>query len=340
MFGGAGYGQVGVGELNDLWQYSPTTGQWTWVGGTSTAYSGGAPSGNPGTQGVAAPTNLPSARDSAATWHDKSDNFWLFGGLTTTPSNMSPTGPGLLADLWEYTMQSGEWTYFGGAFTPTVNGSAAGVYGTQGVAAAGNIPTPRAGAATWTDAEGNLWLFGGSFATGGGITGTPFLNDLWKLDPATQLWAWMSGSSNPGSDVSLSSPQGGGTYGSEGTPAAANVPGQRTLSGTWTDGNGNLWLFGGVTPGMNPDVCCTTSNDLWSYDISSGQWTWVSGSMVNGSTPSGTYGTQGAADVDNTPGGRSSPVTFTDGNGNFWLFGGSDWTAARNDVWRFEPANR
>ena len=36
-----------------------------------------------------------------------------------------------------------------------------------------------------------------------------------------------------------------GTYGSLGTPAPGNVPGARSGSVSWTDGNGNLWLFGG-----------------------------------------------------------------------------------------------
>ena len=39
-----------------------------------------------------------------------------------------------------------------------------GVYGTLGIAAAGNIPGARDSAATWTDSNGNFWLFGGEGA--------------------------------------------------------------------------------------------------------------------------------------------------------------------------------
>ena len=38
-------------------------------------------------------------------------------------------------------------------------------------------------AVSWVDGTGNLWLFGG---IGG-------LNDLWEYNPATNLWAWISG---------------------------------------------------------------------------------------------------------------------------------------------------
>jgi hypothetical protein len=48
--------------------------------------------------------------------------------------------------------------WFGGSNAP----GASGVYGTQGVAAATNVPRARDGGVTWTDSNGNLWLFGGS----------------------------------------------------------------------------------------------------------------------------------------------------------------------------------
>ena len=48
-------------------------------------------------------------------------------------------------------------TWVGGSNTP----GASGVYGTQGVAAATNVPRARDGGVTWTDSSGNLWLFGG-----------------------------------------------------------------------------------------------------------------------------------------------------------------------------------
>src|SRR4029077_5819335 len=75
LFGGAGYDATGAyGALNDLWKYS--AGEWTWMSGATTTHQ----SGTYGTQGTAAPGNVPGARGSAVTWTDKSGNFWLFGG--------------------------------------------------------------------------------------------------------------------------------------------------------------------------------------------------------------------------------------------------------------------
>jgi hypothetical protein len=47
-------------------------------------------------------------------------------------------------------------TWVSGSSTPDTSG----VYGIQGVAAATNMPGSRDGALTWTDAGGNLWVFG------------------------------------------------------------------------------------------------------------------------------------------------------------------------------------
>jgi Galactose oxidase, central domain len=83
--------------------------------------------------------------------------------------------------------QAGEWAWLGGGgYTPT------GVYGTLGVPAAGNVPGGRMGAVGWTDATGNLWLFGGHGFDSAGTKGE--LNDLWEFNPATREWAWMGGS--------------------------------------------------------------------------------------------------------------------------------------------------
>ena len=52
-----------------------------------------------------------------------------------------------------------------------------------------------------------------------------------------------------------------GVYGTMGVPDAANVPGGRSNSVSWTDSTGNLWFFGGWDCGMS------NYNDLWRYEI-------------------------------------------------------------------------
>ncbi len=56
------------------------------------------------------------------------------------------------------------------------NENQTGVYGTPG------IPGGRYGAATWTDASGNLWMFGGN---GNSATSRGLLNDLWEFNAST-----------------------------------------------------------------------------------------------------------------------------------------------------------
>jgi hypothetical protein len=51
----------------------------------------------------------------------------------------------------------------------------------------------------------------------------------------TNEWTWMNGTKTPDPSV----------YGTLGTPAAKNMPGNRSAAVSWTDNNGNLWLFGG-----------------------------------------------------------------------------------------------
>ena len=145
----------------------------------------------------------------------------------------------------------------------------AGVYGTLGQPATSNAPGERTGAVTWTDASGNLWLFGGDGYTQ--LVPQSYaedLNDLWEYNVATHEWTWMSGSSSVGTN---------GVYGTLGQPAAKNVPGARQGAIGWTDASGNLWLFGGngydaTSAGYG------TLGDLWEYMPSTGEWTWQGGS--------------------------------------------------------------
>ena len=116
--------------------------------------------------------------------------------------------------------------------------SAHGTYGVLGQPATGNIPGSRWSAATWTDANGNLWLFGGQGYDASDPEG--ILNDLWEFNPSTNQWAWMGGSSTLNcADVPQKYCHQPGVYGTMGDPAAANIPGSRMLSFSWRDVKGN-----------------------------------------------------------------------------------------------------
>jgi N-acetylneuraminic acid mutarotase len=294
---------------------SITAGLWTWESGSQVGNAVGVY----GTQGSAAAANVPGAREAAVSWIDSSGNLWLLGG---TGTDSAGTSGGKLNDLWQYSLSTDLWTWMGGSNIEGANG----VYGTKGVAAAGNGPGARDSAVSWTDTAGNLWLFGGT-------PGFPqSFNDLWRYSPSTNLWTWMSGSQSFNSN---------GVYGIQGTAAAGNAPGARTTAVTWTDKAGNLWLFGGAgfdSTGTNGDL-----NDLWRYSPTTNLWTWMSGS--NTAAASGVYGTLGTAAAGNVPGARAMAVSWTDSAGDLWLFGGFGNGPAQNpavgplnDLWRYSPS--
>src|SRR5574341_498235 len=95
---------------------------------------------------------------------------------------------------------------------------------------------------------------------------------------------------------------------------------------SWIDGSGNLWLFGGE--GVDSAGRWGDLNDLWKFDGTN--WTWISGSdTIIYPFQGGVYGTKGTASPSNVPGGRFGAVSWIDGSGNFWLFGGYGYDTSR-----------
>jgi len=318
LFGGDGLDSTGVyssdaGELNDLWRFDPTTSEWTWVSGSDIRFQ----SGTYGTKGTGDPSNVPGARHWAVSWLDSSGNLWLFGGLGYD----SAGNASVLNDLWKYDLTSSEWTWISGSNIRDQLPN----YGTKGTADPSNVPGARQGAVSWFDPSGNLWLFGGLGVDSAGNWG--WLNDLWRFDPATLDWTWVSGS-NVGMQV--------GSYGTRNKPAPSNVPGSRVWAVSWPDSSGKLWLFGGL--GYD-SVGGGTLNDLWQFDTTTLTWTWVSGSSSNGQA--GAYGTKGIPSPSNVPGARQQAATWIDSQRNLWLFGGDGydsipWVGQLNDLWKFD----
>jgi N-acetylneuraminic acid mutarotase len=205
--------------------------------------------------------------------------------------------------------------------------NAKGDYGTLGTASASNMPGARGDSASWIDASGNLWLFGGAGIDSNGTS--RLLNDLWEFNPTAKAWTWVSGSSTGNAT---------GVYGTLGAASATNTPGARNGPVSWIDGSGNLWLFGGDgfdSTGTGGGIG-TSLNDLWMFSPTAKEWTWVSGSNLENAA--GTYGTLGAASASNVPGSRYSAVSWIDGGGNLWLFGGqTGYSGNLNDLWEYQP---
>jgi len=224
--------------------------------------------------------------------------------------------------------QSGEWGWMGGSDLAPYAG-VPGVYGKQGTPATGNIPGSRYASSAWTGADGHLWLLGGASADAGAFI---VLNDLWEFNPATNEWAWIGGSQTAGQS---------GVYLTLGKPDTGNIVGARTGASTWTDSSGHLWLFGGY--GVDGKGVSGYLNDLWEFNPTANEWTWISGSSTVGSGygQRGVYGSLGKATAGNTPGGRSTASSWIDSSGHLWLFGGYGFDATGNrnflnDVWEFD----
>jgi N-acetylneuraminic acid mutarotase len=349
LFGGVS-GEGPYERFNDLWRYDSSTGEWTWIGGQT---SPNAPSVY-GTLGTPSAANFPGARDGAVAWTDHNGNLWLFGGEEDDGGgNFS-----VLNDTWEFNPTTKLWTWVAGSSTTTgncfadnqiQNCAAPGTYGTRATFAAGNAPPGRKSASVWTDSGGNLWL------TGGWGYDVPnktqyFYNDLWEFDPSRGQWRWMGGSSTTAGSYCVSNsnfdyPWCGqaGIYGTLGTAASINGPGGRTAPNTWTDKGGNLWLFGGE--GFDTNGGFSDLNDVWKFDPATDEWVWMGGSSVIPGyydTQTGVYGTVGTPSPDNIPAVRWNSVSWTDGSGNLWLFGGlRTWASAQmfmDDLWRFDPS--
>lgn len=357
LFAGDGFDADGnLGDLNDLWEFNPATKEWTWMGGTNTIGSNGGRPGVYGTPGIAAAANIPGSRDSAASWIDRSGLLWIYGG-----EGLDSQGDyGQLNDLWEFDPSINEWAWMGGSSTlpaacapSTTNNGLCGwpaLYGPLGVPSPGISPGSRVAPLSWTDDDGNFWLFGGIGSVYWESRDFSEINqyDLWELNPSTEQWAWMSGNSTSicGESTSELNWCGqDGVYGDQGTPAIANIPPSRSNGTTWIDTSGNLWLFGGAqsttTFGDGGGLC----NDVWVFQPAANEWAWMNGTNsapYSCSYTPGTYGVKGKPAPANTPSGRFGTASWTDSSGNFWAFGGLGGTtgisqADLNDLWIYQP---
>lgn len=319
---------------NDLWKYTPATNEWTWIKGDSTYNR------TPvfGTQGVPADSCTPGGRSHAAVWTDAAGNIWLFGGINESYSSSYINYP--MGDLWKYTPSINQWTWISGSrdvysqYT-AINNDPATIH-----------PGARFASGNWTDTAGNFWLFGGQGNAAYGLLFYDYgtrgkQNDLWKYSPATGLWTFIKGGmyTNP-SGNNTSRP---GEYGTKGVASSNNFPGGRSGSANWTDTQGNFWLYGGATDiDGSRGITEAYLSDLWRYQPSTGNWTWMSGDKTF--YQPGLFGTIGVAAAGNKPGASRYANSWTDNTGNLYLFGGSrDTIDSRvsngyrffNDTWKY-----
>lgn len=270
-----------------------------------------------GVQGVPDPANHPGGRWSPVGWSDPAGNIWAFGGYGWNYT----VGTQFFSDLWKFDPAIGQWASMEAPSSPAE-------FGTLGVPNPANAPGFRWRACGASDADGNLWLFGGTSGYS-----SPFYGDLWRYDTATGDWTWMGGDEVPDRY---------GAYGTLGVPDPGNRPGGRQYPVGWTDAGGNFWTFGGY--GYSSASPYQRLNDVWKFDVTLNQWSWEGGSSTG--YQAGVYGTPGVSSPGIYPGARWEASGAGDAAGNLWVFGGygeSDTTNGSGylaDLWKFDTTSK
>lgn len=298
FFGG---GTQGGGRHCGLWKYDATLGQWAWVDGVDAE-----PYGVMGTQGVASAANQPQGKRLGAAWTGNDGTLWMFGGSDGYI-------PGITNNVWRYQPATNQWTWMKGSNQTDFMDP--GSWGTVGVSAASNRPSPRNAVTTrWVDDNGDFWFFGGYV---GNIWG-----DMWRYSVADNNWTWMSGSSAPFAPA---------VYGTQGVGSTANRPKARHMASSWKTADGKFWLYGGCSGSGTSDW-----NDMWSFDPVTLEWTWWSGTTTADDV--GDYPAACSASATSTPTARWAATQWVDQDNNLWLFGGvgsENPTEAYSDLWKY-----
>ncbi|MBL7698186.1 MAG: hypothetical protein JNK79_08515, partial [Chitinophagaceae bacterium] len=332
MYGGRA--QNRIGNLADLWKYDPAINQWTWISGTTNAFD----EGEYGAEGVPDAGSRPPNLSSASAAVDINGNFWMVGGFTL--QLFTDDVEFTTRTIWRYDPVAQLWTYFGDNDLVAEAISHFPNFGTKGVADPANLPPTRLAGGLWVDSSGHLYWFGGLefYFVGAGSDDLRFetatRNDLWRYDTSTRIWTWINGNKER---------EAFGRYGTKGSPDPLNTPGARLSFATFDMLDGKMMLFGGS--GYSEDNSGSL-NDLWSYDPSNNEWTWLSGSKS--SNEGAVYGTKGTPDSLNHPGAASELNSFTQHSENaIWIYGGGGFAANASstsesgllgDLWRYAIA--
>jgi hypothetical protein len=193
----------------------------------------------------------------------------------------------------------------------------------------GSIPSARSNMATWIDASGNFYLFGGQ-------NGNTYLNSMYVYTPSLNQWGSIA--------------------------STANTPSSRGFAATWADENGNFYLFGGYGGSYLNDMhSFNYANSTWSsvaytgtMSAIGGAGVWKDGSgnfyLFGGKNGSNSYAnTLSEYNIANnvwatvtssgtTPSAMAYFATWLDKNGNVYTFGGSNGTK-NNNMFQFNLQN-
>jgi hypothetical protein len=266
-----------------------------------------------------------------------SNSFWTFGGQRVDIVNATSGDEAytLYSDLWRYDLSTDQWAWIGGNGTTNLDGS-----WMKGVGAGYPAGRWQSGFVQRNAAGTKIALFGGQ---GRGSD----LGDVWELDvstPATPVWTWIGGSSGYSAKPVVENDAVGvyhpnNVWGAGTTPAAFG-------------GSGDVaWLFGGWREeiGSCSGGATATTNELWSFNFSAGEFAYWKGNCFDMGGIFGTQGTPGGY-----PSGRYAPGVSSsnwDSTGKGYLFGGWLWkldpcktdhtielVMQQNDLWEIDSS--
>lgn len=292
LFGGSGLNEgYGWGIFQDMWKYDPATNKWELVKGKRNAFK----------VDEKQDTELPAPRKDAASWVDNNGNLWMFGGRQLGDQQH-------LDDMWMFERSKGSWSKVSGK--QQFNQSAS--WGQQKTSDGNNTPGSRSDCTSWTDKNGNLWLFGGLTADPDNIGLSNYYNDLWVFDIKKTQWQWVAGINKPNqfADTLVN-----------GKDDKGPTPSSRSNATGWYDAKRNtLWLYGGTGYGISSSEKGGLS-DMWSYAIDDGKWMKQNGGFKINTEPD-VFSASSTGSKLNSPGRRIGTTSWTDKSGILYLMGG------------------
>ncbi len=236
-------------NVDDVWKYNIDTNKWTWMKGINPNLLLSSPTVL-GTLGIESPLNTPGGNRmyEGSVWKANNNEVYIRGNSIY---------------LWKYNMTTNNWTI--------VNNNNSTNYGIQNVENSTNNPPLTANAMTWVDANNNLWMFGGRYDYLGNSGSKMNYNTLWKFNTTTNKWTWMKGK-NANTILSSFPKNHPGYYGIKGIENSLCFPMARNKGINWIKNN-NLYLgYGNNYLDFEKKML-----DLWKFDITSNNFTWIGG---------------------------------------------------------------
>lgn len=311
IHGGKGYGNsTSLGLLNDLWQFNPTSGKWTWLSGSfdinqNNVYAD---------KVIESTKAIPGSRYMHSLVVIPEDGrLILFGGFTDIFLSFN--------DLWRWNPVKKLWTWLNGGGNLNYKAS----YGEMGVSSPYNLPRARGGfAMTYNPTRKKIIIFGGSqYPLDFFTVMSTCLNDLWEYDLQSNTWTWIGGTGRENAYASSMR---------TGIATKHNMIDCRLGSQmTVNNQTGTLLIYGGsFYPG---EFFGGTGQSVWLWDPITKFWTQISDPEIEPA-----HNQLGVSSQKNQPGLRNfASMCSHPETGAVYVYGGLLTENYIGDLWVLKP---